>query len=264
MDSITRAVQRARESVHIPANIDTFAKRFGISDGAREEDGELIQASARSPDAVELDEAVLRSNRIVGFDADANPSRHYDLIRNQVVHNRRKPGTLIIGVAAPVSRCGASVTAINLAFSFARNRAQRVVLLDANDHNPSVRRYLGMPGDGWPKQIHRPSGEFLTTAQARDASIRILSLAYPDHDGAQALIRMARATRDDEATVVVFDLPPLLSTDTAMSYLAVSTCVVVVLAAGKTTLAEVESCKSLLGERDGVQFVLNGAGRHGL
>jgi protein-tyrosine kinase len=262
MESITRAIQRAKEAAPDAVVAERLVERFGIRGAA-----ERAPASSPEPvpEAVVLDDRVLRRNRIVAFDADAPLSRHYDLLRNQVTQNVGKTSRLVIAVSGPTRNCGATVTATNLALSLARNRAQRVVLVDANDQNISVRRYLGLPGDDvLRQQAHLLSKELVTSVSVGGVPLRVLTYATPEHDGANALIGLARAMRDDEPTVVVIDLPPLLTSDVAMSYIAVSTATVVVMAVGETTHAEVESSRSLLNQRDRVQYVLNKTGRHGL
>ncbi len=260
MESITRAVQRAKEATPEPMLAERLAERFGLRGAAERAPA---PASEATYEAMVLDERTLRRNRIVAFDADAQLSRHYDLLRNQMTQNIEKSGRLIVAVAGPTRNCGATVTAVNLAFSLARNRTQRVVLVDANDQNTSVRRYLGLPGEDVLRQAHLLSKELVIPVTAGGVPLRVLTYAAPEHDGASALIGLARALRD-EPTAVVIDLPPLLTSDAAMSYIAVSTSIVVVLAAGETTPAEVESSRSLLARRDGVQYVLNKTGRHGL
>lgn len=263
MESIIKAVQRARDTAPLPVLPESLAERLGV--GGRtfgREEG--LSSAALVIESKELDVAHLRRNRIVAYDAEHATTRHYDLLRNQLNHQHPKSGTVIVAVAGLTQGCGTSVTAINLAFSFARNRAQQVVLLDANFEQPSVNNYLGLPDQEGLKQIEPLAGEFVTAVRAASVPLRIASFANREHDGAQALLRQARAMRDQPPTVVVIDLPPLLSTDAGLSYVASSTCVAVVLAAGETTLAEVESCKSLLGRREGVLYVLNKAERHGL
>ncbi len=261
MESITKALQRAKESMPLPEVVTAVSDSIRVADRHRQLSR---RRTAASGDLVEMSEDMIRQNHVVAFDADAASTRYYDILRNQILQHERKAAAQIVGVVAPTRGCGTSITAMNLAFSFARIRAQRVILLDANDDNPSIRRYLGLPGQGWLKHSRPGDTEFVTDVQVRDVHASVLTLSPPEHDGAETITRISRVMRETETTVVVVDLPPLLSSDKALSYLSVVDSIVVVLAAGQTTHSEVESCKTFLGQRSGVQFVLNKAGKNGL
>jgi len=263
MDSITKALQRAKESI-VATDISGVTAIPGAFRTADKQSGSRGRRPPPSGEIVEMSEALLRQNHAIAFDADAGPTRFYDILRNQVLQHERKAASQIVAVVAPTRRCGTTVTAMNLAFSFARIRAQRVILLDANDDNPSIRRYLGLPGQGWLKHSRPSDTEFLTDVQIRDVHAGVLTLSPPEHDGAETITRISRIMRESESTVVIVDLPPMLSNDKAISYLGIADSIVVVLSAGQTTHNEVESCKTFLAQKSGVQFVLNKAGRNGL
>lgn len=264
MESIARAVQKARGTAQAISTSRAWKADASVKLGLRQDNVEsaLDERGMPADRTIELDEAVLRGNRIVAFDADTAPSRHYDLLRNQIIHGHSQSGALIVAVASAASGNGATVTAANLAFAFARNPAHHVVLVaNAAEPNVALNRYLGVADrdrdpDASPTEV--------TTLRVADVSMKLLSFAKPEHDGAQALMQIARATRERQPTIVIIDLPALPTSDAAMSYVSVSTDVVVVLATDETTLAEVQSCKSLLGRRDGIHYVLNKSGSHGL
>jgi len=264
MESITKALQRAKET----AAATDLSGVTVIPGGLRSVDKQLGAGRSRRPfpsgEVVQMQESLLRQNHVVAFDADAGPTRYYDILRNQVLQNERKAAAQIVAVVAPTRRCGTTVTAMNLAFSFARIRSQRVILMDSNDDNPSIRRYLGLPGQGWLKHSRPADTEFLTEVQIRDIQAGVLTLSPPEHDGAETMTRISRIMSEVEPTVVIVDLPPMLTNDKALTPLGIADSVVVVLSAGQTTHAEVESCKTFLGQKSGVQFILNKAGRNGL
>lgn len=264
MDMIARALQRAKESTPVPDLADTLSQRFVARRDNKPRPVLLRQDRKAGPETTPLDESLLVRNRMVAFDPTAAPTRYYDILRSQITHDQRKPGPQIVAVCGPTRGCGTTVTAVNLAFSFARLSSHRVVLLDANDDNPSVRRSFGLPGQGWLKHVDPTATEFLTAVQVRDVSMRVMTLANARETGREALLRIPRPGHEGDATVVVIDLPPLLTAANAASFLSLAEAVVVVFTTGLTTHAEVESTKSLLGRRDGVQYVLNRSGRHGL
>lgn len=89
-----------------------------------------------------------------------------------------------------------------------------------------------------------------------------VAIAGNSLDASDVISRLPRL--GNASDVILIDLPPLLLSDRSAAYLALAQSVVVVLCEGQTTLAEVESCKTFLGDRPGVQFTLNKCGRHGL
>lgn len=273
MDSITKAVQRARELRQSPSSpfVTLSGKRMGVSSVTREPDNlspsttSGTQGAHRAETSVQLDATLLQRNRIVAFEPTAFACRHYDLLRDQIIHDQMGSDCIIVAVAGAAAGSGATVTAANLAFTFARNQKHRVVLISPDGAtDPSLLRYLGLEGQDW-QDASWPSNE-ASGGHILAGNIGMwLEIANDDaRDNAHALIDGARTNRRWPATVIVLDLPPLPASDLAAAYISLSTNVVVVLASGETTLPQVESCKSILGQRSGVHYILNKTGRHGL
>lgn len=253
METITKALVRARQSVSIPDIAQPFADSFRSSRPLRPKPPQL-----RPTHAVPLDESHLRRNHVITFDPVAAPTRHYDLLRRQLARHAHHAPPLIVCVSAPGHGCGTTTTAINLAFSFARGRGERVVLADAHAGATEIRNRLGLPQHFWHEGPLAVEDETVT-ASLQSSSLRVADLRATDDPITEARRRF------EDATVVVIDLPPLLGGDSASGSLnSAPDAIVVVLAEGRTTLSEVEQAKSLLDRREGVQFVLNGCGFHGL
>lgn len=258
MDTITRALQRAKDSalasdLTVPG---TDGMRFNSK--RAEEPVEIFHPRAL-PSLVKLDGDLLRYNHIVAFDPHAGPTRHYDILRNQLAQSHPKADPQVIAVAGPKHGCGATVTSINLAWSFARTRARSVMLVDASDSNAGVRSQLGLLKGRWRDTDRASDVEGETLVEINGISMRIMTIQPDSRDHVAS-----RRWLNDEASVVILDLPPLLSSDKAMPYIDLADGIAVVLAQDQTTHAELESCKSLLGRRDGIQYVLNRCGNHGL
>lgn len=274
MDSIAKAVQRARglsqptasPIITLPsdnalgATASSFDPRRASSATAANR-----QDTKRSETSTQLDGSVLRRNRIVAFQPDAFACRHYDLLRDQIIHEQMGSDVVIVAVTGAGRRNGATVTAANLAFTFARNSKHRVTLISQDgSRDSSLVRYMGLDKKDW-RDANWPSNE----ATGGHVSINNIGLWVESQndagqDNAYTLIDGAHTNRRWPATVIVLDLPPLPVSDMAAAYISLSTNVVVVLASGETTLSQVESCKSVLGQRSGIHYILNKTGRHGL
>lgn len=98
MDSITKALQRAKEAVTTDlSGVATIPGAF------RPGDKQASQGRGRRPpasgDIIEMQEDMLRRNHTVAFDADAGPTRYYDILRNQILQHERKAAAQIVASA---------------------------------------------------------------------------------------------------------------------------------------------------------------------
>ncbi|WEK03719.1 MAG: hypothetical protein P0Y65_16200 [Candidatus Devosia phytovorans] len=206
----------------------------------------------------------LKANRIVSFDGSDGITRTFDVLRNTCTRDLspRVVDRPILGVTSPSIGCGASTTAINLAFSLARQQKGAVMLAD-----------LTPAGQGWWRQLGidqmdlSPSAlrDTVMTLEVGDTSLRVASLR-PVVDGKSgdelklALRNWAAGARRDLGPVtIVLDLPPLLTDDRVGSFISELDLALLVLATGKSTKAELETCKSYLHDAASVQLVLNKA-----
>lgn len=210
-------------------------------------------------------EQALKDARVVAFDPQDPLTRTFDLLRNRVLGEMPATGSHVIAVAAPTTGCGVSVTAANLAFSVARLRNSTVVLADMNvpspmaghlafrdtrsGHNPAAG--LRRVEAGGCSVLTSPAGELLLSLR-RQASLPALASAW-----------LTQVKRAFEPVVVILDLPPLLHGDDGMPIAVNADAVALVLGVGKSTVADLDACRSSLPESR-CHVVLNKARRHGL
>nr|WP_314262189.1 hypothetical protein [uncultured Devosia sp.] len=255
MESFINALARAQDNAWPPTPaqpVSLDSPRLAISD-------QLLELSPRT----------LKANRVVSFDGGDRITRTYDVLRNTCLKDLapRVADRPILGVTSPNLGCGASTTAVNLAFSLARQRKGAVLIAD-----------LAPPDQGWWTQL----GLDKTGVSASAARDTILSLEVDDSvihatslrsivDGKsgseikEALRNWAAAVRRDLGpTTIVLDLPPLLTSDRTAALLSEIDLVLMVLATGKSTMAELDTCKSYLHDAASVQLVLNKARNYDL
>ena len=255
MESIINALARAQESVRPsmqPAPPATDAPKLKVN-----------------PHVLSLSPEALKANRFVSFDGSDSVTRAFDVLRNTCIKGLvpRVTDRPIFGVTSPNIGSGASTTAVNLAFSLARQQQGRVVLAD-----------LALPGQGWwyrlglePSEIDTSfQRDTITTIDVNGASIYAANLltvlaGKSGVDTKEAVRGWAAAVwRDLGPVSIVLDLPPLLSDDRVTSFVSEVDLVLLVLAIGKSTLAEIETCKSYLHDAASVQLVLNKARKYDL
>jgi protein-tyrosine kinase len=208
----------------------------------------------------------LRSHRVVAFDSGHEMTRCYDVLRNQLINENRDKPVHQIAVTAPTKDCGVTVTAANLALSFARVHETNVLLVDMNSKSPSMGRTLGLSAM---TQDEERNGSLLSVDVA-GTHMYVLRLGLHDAtalartDAARLLSQVAQARARVMPSVIIYDMPPVMVADELNAVAKEADSAVVVLAVGHSTVAEYEICKTYLGDRKGIRVVLNKSRKHGL
>ncbi len=178
----------------------------------------------------------------------------------------RFSGWHTLGITSPRQGCGKTVTAINLAFSLARQPDQTIILADLDFRKPNISRYLGFNAE---RDVHSVlNGDSqLTSAFSRPdlggPGLRILANSNPVMDPSvivhsQRMKKLMKSMKDAAGSgFVIVDLPPVLAADDVIALLPQLDCILMVVAAGETTPAEIEECDRLLSAANSVDIVLN-------
>lgn len=221
-------------------------------------DGESLVAYDQTR-VVSLNHEHLAKNRIVAFNKNNHLSLSFDILRTQIIKKMLKNNWRTIAVTSPVPACGKTMVSINLAMSIAHHTDKTAMLVDFDLRRPSVAKYLGLQ-----------SGSTLNDVLAGTASIAeslvnpgldrfvILPTAIPVKHSSEVLssrkvTSLIQEFRERYAErIVIFDLPPILSTDDAMIVLPQVDCVLMVVGNGmvskvdlKESLRYIDSTKLL-------------------
>ena len=220
---------------------------------------EKIEAESVSP-------TYLHSQRIVAFDSGNHMTRCYDVLRNQLINENKDKQVHLIAVTAPTSGCGVTVTAVNLALSFARVHGANVLLVDMNNRPPAIGRLLGLP----PMSCYEELTGALTFIEVNGTHMHVLrpgwqaATAPVRADASRLILQIAQARQRLMPTIVIYDMPPIMVADELNAIVKEADAAVVVLAVGYSKLSDFEVCRTFLGSRRGVRVVLNKSRRHGL
>jgi Mrp family chromosome partitioning ATPase len=260
MDHIRRAVERAK---------GPLAPNDPFSDTEAQSASPGLRASIpAATEDVTLDAAHLESNRIIAHDVADPRSRSFDMLRTQVLQSMDMKSWQLLGVTSATEGCGKSVVAVNLALSIARQPERSVLLVDLDLQKPQVASYLGVgSGRGLFSVLNGRSTLQTSVIQARikGHEIAVLPCEAPTpHSSEWIASRAMRGLmqdikRDFRGWTVVFDLPPILSSDDVISILPQLDCVLFVVGAGKTTAEEIKECNRHLESAEVVRVVLNKA-----
>jgi Mrp family chromosome partitioning ATPase len=263
MEEIREAVERARASDPAAAGQRDVRARRRIESRS----SLLPPIDPRAPE-FEINAGHLLSKRIVAHDHTQAQSASFDMLRTQVLQAMDQNEWKILGVTSPTPACGKTVTAINLALSVARQPERSVLLADLDLRNPQVGSSLGIrPDEG---VIHVLDGHATLSSAIIPARIGNRRLAVLPTEAAiyGSSDRMAsRAMSDmldqikssDHSRIVILDLPPLLSGDDVLSILPQLDCVLLVVAVGMSTVAQINESNRHLQSSHIVRVVLNKA-----
>ncbi len=230
----------------------------GFAGGAY--DGEL---DAR---AVQLSPATLEANRIVAHATVGPQARIFDMLRTQVLQEMDKHGWQFLAVTSATAGCGKTVTACNLAVGISRLAERSVLLVDLDLHRPSVSEYLGLGTDyGVVAALEGRAqlSSVLVRASFGPNSFLVLPGEVCKVGASEWMASQAMATllqtikREFRSRIVIFDLPPMLMSDDVISILPQMDAVLLVAAAGETSVADVAECQKHLKSTPVVRVALN-------
>lgn len=257
MERIKQALQHAREE-------------RGLTGGKPRVDPSL---SGGSGDAIsytqtrteELSRQRLREQRIVSAFEPGPYTEAYKILRTHVVQRLREHGWNTLAVTSPGDREGKTLTAINLAISLSQEVGHTVLLVDADLRHPSVHRYFGLePGRGLadylvddaplPELLVHPSeiGRFVFLPGGRALANSAEMLSSPRMGRLVEELKSRYASR-----IVVFDLPPLLSSADALAFAPYVEAALLVVEESATSAEGIARAAELLQKTQLIGTVLN-------
>lgn len=280
MERIQAAIQKAKEQrgdALLAGSAAAAAPGAGYAQGgavaaARQQRSGHVQPPAPAWTelaAFEPDARLMARQRIVTF-ADADPAHvTFDMMRTKLLRTLRQNGWSSVGVTSPTSDCGKTTTCLNIAFSLAHQPEVRTVLVDLDLRRPALARHLGLSQPQSMASVlqgTRPVAENFVrygdnlaigtnAASVRSSSEILLSAAT-----AKGVASLKAAFQPD---VILYDLPPMLQSDDVMAFAPHLDCVLLIAAAEKSRLDEVDKCERDLAEQTQVLGVVLNKCRYG-
>lgn len=205
---------------------------------------------------LEVDPVRMERNRIVAFNRTDPAAMAFDMLRTSVMRSMDDDGWRTLGITSPGPGCGKATVAVNLALSLAKQPDLRVVLVDLDlrrpriaamlDHSPActTREFLS---EGW------MSEEFFVRV---DANLAVGASAESIEHPAELLLskrtewKLKRLLQGLGASIVIYNLPPLLSSDDCAGLLPLVDRVLLVVGAEHSTIPEIDMCERDLSEEE--------------
>lgn len=196
----------------------------------------------------------LLRNRVMTLEAN-KASAPYDVMRTNLLHEMRSKNWRRVAITSPGRQCGKTTVCLNLAYSLARQRDIRVMVVELDLRQPAIARILGI----------RPTTDFADVlavkAKVGDSIQRMgdnLAFAVPKkvtRNPAELLQSVHAAHVIDaiekryQPDVMIFDMPPMLVADDTLAFSDQLDCALLVGAAETTSIDEIARCKQGLEDR---------------
>ncbi len=213
---------------------------------------------------IELDPQTLIDRHCIGISPDAPEIEPYKLLRTQIQHLTRPRGGRTVMITSPHKAEGKTLTAVNLALTFAKAYNQTVLLVDGDLRQQAVHRTLGyewplglvdhLAGDRELKALITWPGiaQMTVISGARTARNSAELLGSPRM---KALVQELKSRYEDR--YILFDSAPVLGGADAIALAAHVDGIVMVVAEGRTDLRDAKKALALLPPEKFLGFVLN-------
>lgn len=216
--------------------------------------------------AVVLNPGEIAENRCVAFMSAAPEVESYRILRTKIMHRTQETGGNTMMVTSAMAGEGKTLTAINLALTFAKEFQQTVLLVDCDLRRQKVHDYLKFASDKglcdyllegcpvselmvWPGiekltlisggRTINDSSELLGSPRMRDLVTEMKS-RYPDR-------------------FVIFDVPPVLAGADALAFAPLVDHILMTVQEGQTSIKEVNRALGMLPPDKILGLVLNRA-----
>jgi len=189
----------------------------------------------------------------------------YRLIRSQLLGNVDRHGWRSVAFVSTAAGEGKTLLAANLALSISRDPSRRVLLCDMDLRNPGLMRTFGLEPTG--HGVERCLRGASETPVGRVSVDNERCLVWPCEEAvaeSSDLLRSARTREVVEALkredlLLLFDLPPTLAGDDAVSFLRYVDAALLVVCEGRTTRRDLARARELLDQTPIAGVVLNRA-----
>ncbi len=269
MERIKKALLQAREQREQLRDVSVETEEATNSDieQVRELDEALTEESANNnvvTKNVVPDVNVLERNKILYSQTPIATQRAYKMLRTRFLQRISKNNWNSIAVVSPTSDDGKTLTAINLCISIAQDPNHTSLLIDFDLLQPSIHEYFDLElefsiNDYFTENTNlesclvspnQPGLVLAPTKQAIEGSSEFLA-------SQQAAKFSSELKQKYQDRVILYDLPPILVCDDALSFLPNVDAVLLVLREGKTKRSDVEATMNILEGKNIAGVVLN-------
>lgn len=223
---------------------------------------EIVRGAWEGLPPLVIDHDAAANNRVITLDRLSPAHGAFDMMRTKLLRLLRENNWTSVAITSPTPACGKTCIALNLAFSLANQRDCRTVLVDLDLRRPQIGKTLAikypgsiesfLKGDAGLRETFFRYGDNLAIGPNRQA-VQFSAELLQSAAAAQSLQEMRQEIKPD---VILYDLPPMLSTDDVLAFLPNVDGVVLVAASDQSTVSEVDICEQSLREKTNVLGVV--------
>lgn len=214
--------------------------------------------------SLKLDPEVLARNRCVCISHDAEQLDAYKVLRTQIQQRTKEEGMNTIMVTSARPNEGKTVTAINLALTFAREFQQTALLVDCDLKKQDVHNYLGFASDRGLMdylEYDLPLKDFIIWPGVEKLTLISGGRTIEDSTELLGSPKMKQLVSDMKSRYddryVILDVPSLLDGADAMVFAPLVDGIIMVVEKGGTSLTDVKKAVELLPKEKFLGFVIN-------
>jgi non-specific protein-tyrosine kinase len=210
------------------------------------------------------------ANRLVCIQPDAVELESYKVLRTRIQQATRSKGWNTILITSPNSGDGKTLTAINLALTFAKAYNQTVMLVDCDLRRQNIHRVLGIESAAGIVDFlvdDKPLNEFIiwpgiekltliSGGRSIQNSAEVLGSARM-----KSLIQELKSRYEDR--LVIIDAPPLLSGADTMALAPCVDCILMVVKESRTRMREIRRALDMIPKEKFLGYVLNHQRKNG-
>jgi protein-tyrosine kinase len=258
MERIKQALEKARLERQ---------KSAGVTVSQLHSDGADIRetVSYTHTRIVHVPRSLLQERRIIAGLEKSTYTDAYKILRTQVLQRLREKSWNSLAITSSGVNAGKTLTAINLGISLAMEVGYTVLLVDADLRHPKVHNYFGIEAEyGLSDYLtaEKPLSELLVHPDEIPGFV-VLPGGKPLANSAEMLNspKMIRLVNELKARypsrIILFDLPPLLSSSDALAFSPYVDAALLVIEDGKTQAEDVKRAIGLLQGTSVIGTVLN-------
>jgi protein-tyrosine kinase len=269
MGRIEEALRKAKDKrdsdVGRRAAIDSRKSQGSRPDTSPEQAAPAVSHIPKSH-IVKVDEEQLLEQRVIAGSESDERVGPYRQLRTQILKTMRDNQWTSLAITSANEKAGKSLTAANLAISLSKDVNTTVLLVDLDFTMPTIHEKLNLKVDKGlvdylegraelEEILFDPGFERLTVLAGRSAgrySSELLS-------SPKMLDLLQSLSKQDQTTLTIFDLPPLMRNDDAILFAPYADATLLVVEDGVTTDDQLEDAIRLLDKANVIGTILNKA-----
>ncbi len=253
MEKIQEALKKAKQQRNQSELINPPAKTQPQNITPTTQSTAIDDINYTQTKVVPISEQTLKENRLVASIEGHENADVFRVLRTKVLHKMRKDNINSLAVTSPTISNGKSVVSANLAIAIAMEMNQTVMLVDLDLRRPSLHKYFGIETDKGLADYLLDDIE-LNEILIHPSIDRLVLLpagrALPQSSELLSTPKMINLVEDITSRyasrIIIFDIPPLLGLDDALTLLPNVHASLLVVEEGGNTKEEVQQSLQLL------------------